>query len=113
MKIQNTLMADILQYVRDNPGATGSQVHFRFQLVGTRASISGTLNRLQRMGMIKNQDCTGSRWSVWYPIEFEQADPQFLTVASMLLQELKRVPKSEREALLARRLQNLVRKEER
>jgi hypothetical protein len=107
MKTRNTLAANLLQYVRDNPGATGTEIHNRFRPGATKASVSATLGRLQRMGLIKNQDPTGSRWSVWYPIECETPEPAFLEKARTVLEDLAKVPKSEREMVLALYLQNL------
>lgn len=106
MSIKNTLSAKLLQYVRDNPGITGSDIQNVFLSQGTRHSISSTLGRLQRMGLIENRGPVGTRWSQWYPIEFEAVEEEFLKEAQNVYANLMLIPKSEREHQLALYIQN-------
>lgn len=102
---RDTLISLLLQHVRDNPGVTGSQIHFRFQLIGTKHAISSTLGRLQTQGLIENRGNHG-RWSYWYPTAIDTPEPEFLNRANLLLEEMKKLPKFERATFLALFLQN-------
>jgi predicted transcriptional regulator len=100
-----TLMEALLIYIRIHPGVKGSELQTSFN--GTKASISGSLARLHRMGLIENHGPRGTRWSEWYPVEVEPVDPKFLEIAQTLLKDLKRLLPTEREDFLARKLKEI------
>lgn len=103
-----TFSSTLLQYVRENPGVPGSTVHRRFENEHSNNSISSTLARLQRQGLIENRGVSGNPLSEWYAIEKEEVDSEFLAVARVVYHQMINVPKYEREILLARAMQRLV-----
>lgn len=99
-----SLQADLLQCVRNNPGITGTELRERFS-EASRFSVSSLLGRLSKQKLIENRGPEGTRWSKWYPVEYEKVNPAFLEEAERILEELKTIDPSERIAHLARYLQ--------
>jgi hypothetical protein len=103
---KKSFTGNVLQYVRDNPGASGPEIHKHFHPEILKITISGTLARLRRLGLITNDGPRGPR-THWYPVRFEEAEPQFLEEARKILSDLKALPVSERERCLALYLQKM------
>lgn len=102
----DTIAAEILQYVRDRPGATGADIRAHFH-TRSKNTVSSTLGRLRRHGLLENRG-RGGRWSEWYPAEHTPVEPMYAEMAHELATELNDIyPVSEREPYLARRLQEL------
>jgi hypothetical protein len=100
-----TLSEALLIYIRIHPGVKGSELRTSFK--NPKVSVSGSLARLKRAGLIENRGPKGTRWSTWYPVESEPVDPEFLEIAQTLLKDLKKIMPVEREDFLARKLKEL------
>lgn len=107
MTNDDTLTAKIMRSIKTSPGITGTAIQFKFRPTNSANSISSTLGRLHRMGVIENRGNKG-RFSKWYPVETNTVDTELLQMADWLIEEMKKLPRSERALFLALRIADLT-----
>lgn len=101
----NSITQKVVEYIRENPGATRPKILMVLPDGTNPHTVSSILSHLARGGAVENLG-RGGRAARWYPITIV-VKPKFRKIARQLLEELKKVHHSQREDYLAKRLQEI------
>lgn len=101
----NSATRKVVDYIRQNPGATRPSMLSVLPDGTSPRTVSSALNHLARGGVIENRGRAG-RAARWYPIDIK-IKVKYLKIAGQLLNELKDVHHSQREVYLAKRLEEI------
>lgn len=95
---------EILEFIRAHPGCRTEDINV---YVGRRSILESVIFHLGTSGLIENR-AEGDKPPRWYPIEVP-AQPEYLSIANDLLNELDALRQDQRKAHLAKRLEGLMR----
>lgn len=103
---QESVITQVLDYIRDNPGQSGAQLHDVFSPTYAKNFINSALSQLQKIKFIENRG-RDDQYALWYPVEIEEADVDFADMSHWLITGMRGLPPNEQEKFLALYLQNL------
>lgn len=104
--ILQPLTLNVLEFIRTHPECSFPDIRAALEPVDSTA-LARALQRLRRSSLIKNANGKGGRGAVWVAVNPPKAHTTYRKTAKSLLEELKGVHPSQREAHLAARLEEL------
>lgn len=101
-----TLVQEIVDYVRNNPGVKRSQIIEGIGYEGPPMTITNTLSRLRKRQVLQHRG--GPPQHRQWDVVDNKTIPVFLEMAEDILEELKEMHSSVRAVHLAQRLEELL-----
>lgn len=101
---QESVVTQVLDYIRENPGQSGAQLRHEFSPLHSANILVHILKQLEKIKFIENRG-RDDQYALWYPVEIEEATPEFVDASHWLITGMRGLPTDEKEKFLALYLQ--------